>query len=126
MTPNSSRFRKIVSADAVGLTSSGIAELQGLSEEPVVFHPNPPANDSEATRRISDADCVLVSWDTQIGAAVLRSTPRLAYVGMCCGQYDERSVQPMSTFELRESWDAPCVAYAIMATRAWSNSSLPN
>jgi lactate dehydrogenase-like 2-hydroxyacid dehydrogenase len=34
---------------------------------------------------------VLVSWNTQIRAGVLRASPRLAYVGMCCSLYDERS-----------------------------------
>ncbi len=88
MTSKISQFRQIVCLDQVGLTGSGIAELQSLSRAEVTRHSTAPASDVEILDRIKDADCVLVSWDTQIGASVLRSSPQLAYVGMCCSLYD--------------------------------------
>jgi phosphoglycerate dehydrogenase-like enzyme len=85
------QFQKIVCVDQVGLLGWGMEELQTLSAARVVGYSDLPANDSQTIARISDADCVLVSWSTQIGADVLRSSPRLAYVGMCCSLYDEQS-----------------------------------
>jgi phosphoglycerate dehydrogenase-like enzyme len=91
MTSRISQFRQIVCVDQVGLTPSGIEELRGFSKEELIRHSIAPANNAEILSRIKDADCVLVSWDTQIGSEVLRGAPHLAYVGMCCSLYDERS-----------------------------------
>ena len=91
MTSNHSLFEQIVCVDKTGLTSWGMGELQNLSKAKIIRHSDSPSNDSEIIDRIKDADCVLVSWDTQISADVLRASPRLSCVGMCCSLYDERS-----------------------------------
>ena len=84
-------FQQIVCVDKTGLTPLGLAELQGFSRAKVICYADSPADDAEIIARIDGADCVLVSWGTQIGADVLRASPQLTYVGMCCSLYDERS-----------------------------------
>jgi phosphoglycerate dehydrogenase-like enzyme len=86
-----SSFEQIVCVDKTGLTPLGFDDLQSFSRHRVVCYSAPPANAAEIVDRIGGADCVLVSWDTQIGADALRAAPRLVYVGMCCSLYDERS-----------------------------------
>jgi lactate dehydrogenase-like 2-hydroxyacid dehydrogenase len=87
MRSKHSLFEQIVCVDKTGLTSWGMGELQNLS----IRYSDSPSNDSEIIDRIKDADCVLVSWDTAIGAHVLRASPRFFCVCMCCSLYDERS-----------------------------------
>ena len=91
MTVKVPSFRQIVCVDQTGLCISGMEELQSFSKSKLVQFEDPATNDAETIARIRDADCVLVSWNTQITADVLRGSPGLAYVGMCCSLYDERS-----------------------------------
>ena len=85
------RFEQVVCVDQTGLTAQGLEELQRLSRRQIIQFADRPTSDSELITRLSSADCVLVSWNTHIGADVLRALPRLRYVGMCCSLYDERS-----------------------------------
>ena len=41
--------------------------------------------------RIGDADCVLVSYNTQIRRNVIEACPNIKYIGMCCTLYSESS-----------------------------------
>jgi len=91
MSSSVSRFEQIVCIDKIGLTPLGLDELQSFSRKGVICYPDSPASAAEIIERINDADCVLVSWDTRIGADALRAAPHLVYVGMCCSLYDERS-----------------------------------
>jgi phosphoglycerate dehydrogenase-like enzyme len=84
-------FEQIVCLDKTGLTPEGVQALQSFSKAQVRQHSTPPATDIEIIKRIDDADCVLVSWDTEVSEQVLRASRRLVYVGMCCSLYDEHS-----------------------------------
>ncbi len=85
------KFEQIVCVDRTGLTAAGAAALQQFSENEVVFYEDYPATAEEVARRIQQADCVLVSWNTRIPAEALRSARRLRYVGMCCSLYSPES-----------------------------------
>jgi len=91
MTNANKKFNKIVAIDRCGLVPELVDKISELSVEPVKLYQDVPASDEEIIERISDADCVLVSWQTKINENVLRSAPSVKYIGMCCSLYDEKS-----------------------------------
>jgi len=84
-------FRQIVVVDQTGLKPWAIEKLQEYSKQTVRLFDDVPANDDEICFRIGDSDCVLVSWNTHLGAEVLKRSEHLAYVGMCCSLYSAES-----------------------------------
>lgn len=84
-------FKQITILDKCGLTSPILEKLKSLSREPIVIFDDLPETDKEIIRRISDSDCVLVSWRTILHADILRAAPSLRFIGMCCSLYDEKS-----------------------------------
>lgn len=84
-------FNQIVLVDNTGLRSWAVAGLQKYSQEAIVVYEDYPDSDSALIQRIGQADCILVSWNTQISAKVMQECPQLKYVGMCCSLYDESS-----------------------------------
>ncbi|HWQ29958.1 MAG TPA: NAD(P)-dependent oxidoreductase [Negativicutes bacterium] len=83
-------FKKIVSVDNTGIKEAERARLRAIAEE-VIFYDDYPTVEAEILQRISDADAVLVSWNTLLPGHILRQCPRLRYIGMCCSLYDEKS-----------------------------------
>lgn len=83
-------FGKLVAVEPVNLTPEA---REGLAEfaRQTVFYDTLPADDADLIARIGDADAVLVSYTTEIHAAVLQAAPNLRYVGMCCSLYSEAS-----------------------------------
>lgn len=84
------KFKKIVSIDDTGLVEPVKEKLKELAGE-VVFYNDFPTSKAEITSRISDADCVLVSWNTRIDREIIESCPNIKYIGMCCSLIDESS-----------------------------------
>lgn len=84
------KFNKIVSIDNTGLVAPVKAKLNELAGE-VVFYDDFPTDKAEIIRRINDADCVLVSWNTRIDREIIQSCPNIKYIGMCCSLIDENS-----------------------------------
>ncbi len=84
------RFKKVVSIDYTGLEEMEKAKLAELAEE-VIYFDDCPTTEAEIIKRIDDADCVLVSWNTHISGEVMEQCPNIKYIGMCCSLYDEES-----------------------------------
>jgi phosphoglycerate dehydrogenase-like enzyme len=84
-------FRKISIIDPCGLTSGVLLKIQALSVEPILIFNDIPDNDQEILKRVADSDCILVSWRTKVNAEVVKASPNLKYIGMCCSLYDEKS-----------------------------------
>ena len=84
------KFKKIISVDNTGLKEWAKEEIKKLGSE-VIFYNNDPTNHKDILERIGDADCLLVSWRTQITKDIIASCPNLKYIGMCCSLYDESS-----------------------------------
>ncbi len=84
-------FQKITIIDSCGLTLPVLEQITLLSKEPIVIYTGDPANDAEILKRIADSDCVLVSWRTRVKAEVIKASPCLKYIGMCCSLYDEKA-----------------------------------
>lgn len=84
-------FNKIVLVDPTGLTTTYLDELRKFTTGDLIVYDDIPDTEEEIVRRISDAECVLVSWHTQISKGVIERCKNLKYVGMCCSLYDEKS-----------------------------------
>lgn len=84
------KYKKLVSVDNTGLKPWAKDEISSLAEE-VIFYDNDPTTVEEIIERVKDADCILVSWRTQITKEIIDSCENLKYVGMCCSLYDENS-----------------------------------
>lgn len=84
-------FQKITLIDSCGLTADTLERMAKLSLSPLIIHDDFPANDQEILHRIADSDCVLVSWNTRVNAEVIKASPSLKYIGMCCSLYDEKA-----------------------------------
>lgn len=84
------KFEKIVAVDNIGFTEDRYQELDQFAEAVESYRDYPTGNE-EIIRRIGDADCLLVSWNTKIDKTVIESCPNLRYIGMCCSLYDEKS-----------------------------------
>ena len=85
------KFNKIVLVDNTGLRDWAITGLQQYSKESIDVYSDYPGSDFILANRIGDADCVLVSWNTQIPESIMRQCPNLKYIGMCCSLYDASS-----------------------------------
>lgn len=85
------KFNKIVAIEPVGLTKAAFEELEKYTQLGLQEYPDAPGSDTEIIARISDAEAILVSWNTRIPAIVLGSCPQLKYVGLCCSLYSKES-----------------------------------
>ncbi len=85
------KFNKIVLVDETGLKSWAIEELQKFSLAKISVYSGYPNTEAELVKRIGGAECMFVSWHTQVTETVMKSCPNLKYVGMCCSLYDESS-----------------------------------
>lgn len=84
------KFKKIVAVDNISFTEDRYGELDQFAEVVELYQDYPTENE-EIIRRIGDADCVLVSWNTKIDRTVIEQCSGLRYIGMCCSLYDEKS-----------------------------------
>ncbi|WP_071427206.1 NAD(P)-dependent oxidoreductase [Merdimmobilis hominis] len=83
-------FQKTVVVDFTGMNDWAKDQLRALSRE-VVFYDDFPKDTAEVIRRIQDADCVMVSYNTLIPREAIEAAPNLRYIGMCCTLYNEKS-----------------------------------
>lgn len=77
-------------ADNTGIKEFAGEELSELADE-VIFYDDFPDGVQAVTERIRDADAVLVSWNTGIGAEILSQCRALEYIGLCCTFFGEKS-----------------------------------
>ena len=85
------QFDQITIIDKCGLTAPILEKLTNLSAKPIEIYDDFPKSEEEIIQRIGDSDCILVSWQTIVGAAVIKASKSLKFIGMCCSLYDEQS-----------------------------------
>jgi phosphoglycerate dehydrogenase-like enzyme len=77
------RFDKIAVIDGLSWTKDyAKREIETLSKAPVTFPKDYPKSEKEIIKRIGDADCVLLSWQTTLTANVLQKCPNIKYIGL--------------------------------------------
>jgi len=84
-------FQKISIIDSCSLTNQVLEQIAKLSIAAISIYNDFPDTDDEIFRRIGDSDCILVSWNTKVTAEMIRASPNLKYIGMCCSLYDENA-----------------------------------
>lgn len=82
-------FQKITIIDSCGLTAPIVEQITAQSNSPIRIYNDFPDSDREILNRIADSDAILVSWHTKVNAEVIKASPNLKYIGMCCSLYDE-------------------------------------
>ena len=114
-------FKKLVAIEPVGLIPSAEEKLFSFAED-VIMHHEIPADDSEITRRIGDADAILLSYTTQLGKEAIEQCPNLKYIGMCNSLYTPESAnvdiyyansRGISVTGIRDYGDEGVVEYVI-------------
>ncbi|WP_017258494.1 D-isomer specific 2-hydroxyacid dehydrogenase family protein [Pedobacter arcticus] len=83
-------FKKLVAVEPLNLITSAEEALKNFAEEVVMFH-DVPADADEMALRIGDADAVLLSYTSPLGAEALDKCPNVKYIGMCCSLYSPES-----------------------------------
>jgi len=85
------KFNKIVGVDRLGLQPWALDRLNDICSGEVFVYDDFPSSEEEIIARISDADAVLVSWNTKLSKQIIEACPNIKYIGMCCSLYDEKS-----------------------------------
>jgi len=84
-------FKRIVCLDKTNLSDWALNKLADFSIEPVEYYSDYPKTEKEKLQRITDSDCVLLSWNTNLSSEIINKTKGLKYIGMCCSLYDKSS-----------------------------------
>lgn len=83
-------FKKLVAIEPLNLIPSAEEQLKSFAEEVVIYN-NIPVDAKEMALRIGDADAVLLSYTSTLGAESLDDCPNVKYIGMCCSLYSPES-----------------------------------
>ncbi len=83
-------FKKLIIIEPINILPYAVEELHKYAKE-VVIYDDIPKSDSEISKRIADADAVLMSYTTQLNEEVLLGASKLKYIGLCCSLYSEQS-----------------------------------
>lgn len=83
-------FTKLVAIEPLSLIPSAEKLLHSFANE-VVMYSDIPADAAEMARRIADADAVLLSYTSKLGADALEKCPNVKYIGMACSLYSPES-----------------------------------
>ena len=84
-------FKQIVIIEETGLQNWAIEKLKRHSENNIIVYDNSPKSEEETIKRIENADCVFVSWNTKLTSSILSKSKSLKYIGMCCSLYEKES-----------------------------------
>ncbi|MBI4896334.1 MAG: dihydrofolate reductase [Candidatus Aenigmarchaeota archaeon] len=77
------KFKQIVVLDDINISDSSMSTLQDYSENKVQISDFDPKNNDEIIERISDAECVLLSWRTPINKEILSACKNLRFICLC-------------------------------------------
>ncbi len=85
------RFNEVAVIEETGLRDWALDALRSLTIGPFrTFHTS-ATDETELIRRIGSADGVFLSWTTQLNEHVLRESPNIQFIGLCCSLYDPQS-----------------------------------
>lgn len=83
-------FTKLVAIEPLNLIPSAEEALHTFAKE-VIMYQDIPSSAEEMALRIGDADAVLLSYTSHLGADALAKCPNVKYIGMCCSLYSPES-----------------------------------
>lgn len=82
-------FNKIVIVEPVLITVQGKEQLKQYCKNLVCFDTD-TIDENETIRRIEDADCLLVSYKTQISKSIIEKCDNLKHIALCCSFYGKQ------------------------------------
>lgn len=82
-------FKKIVIVEPVFMEQGRDQELKKYCKELIVYDTN-VSDEKETIKRIGDADCILVSWSTNISKEIIESCSNLKHIALCCSFYGKK------------------------------------
>ncbi|MDT2524172.1 NAD(P)-dependent oxidoreductase [Enterococcus raffinosus] len=80
------KFKKMVAIEPTKLLPEWDEKLKELAEE-AIFYEDIPTESAVIIDRISDADCVMLSFTSFIDKEVLDACPNIRYIGICASLY---------------------------------------
>lgn len=83
-------FKKLVIIEPINMLDIHLNKLNEVANE-VIYYKDIPQSDDEIIKRIDNADCVLLSYTSQINSHILNKVNNLKYIGMCCSLYSKES-----------------------------------
>lgn len=86
MNQTGKKFKKIVIVEPAFVEGEDLTRLQSYCDELVVYEDD-FHGEAEATQRIGDADCIIVSYKSVIPASVIQADPNLKLIVMACSFY---------------------------------------
>lgn len=84
------QFKKMVAIEPTKLLPEWNEKLKAYATKSI-FYSDIPQDSQEIIRRIGDADCVMLSFSSEINQEVLEACPQIRYIGMCCSLYAPES-----------------------------------
>lgn len=84
------QFKKMVAIEPTKLLPEWNEKLKVYATESI-FYSDIPVDTQEIIQRIGDADCVMLSFSSEINSEVLAACPQIKYIGMCCSLYAPES-----------------------------------
>lgn len=113
------KFKQIVLLDKVGLSESAVEKLAEYSDKPIKIFSSDPADEAEVCERISDADCIMLTWRTPISKEVLSKCKELKFICLCATNsnnidLDECAKKGITVSNVHDYGDEGVVEWIIM------------
>ena len=77
------KFKQIVLLDDINISGDSMIKLKDYSENQVKIFDSDPKDKNEIKRRLTGADCVLLSWRTPITKELLANSKSLRFICLC-------------------------------------------
>ena len=81
------QFHRVAVLDDIELPENEQSRLASLSETPIDFPADDPADDEVTQRRAAHADALVVSWRTPVGKTVFDACPQLRFVALAASAF---------------------------------------
>jgi phosphoglycerate dehydrogenase-like enzyme len=113
------KFKKIIALDNIELHDESIGKIKSLGEEFIGFD-SVSKSTQDTINRIKDADCVLMSFRSEIKKEVLTHCKNLKYIGLVCTtkngvkEIDNDKISITNIFDYCEDGTAEYVFYQLL------------
>lgn len=110
------KFKQIVILDDINISNDSVTELKNYSENSIKIFDSDPKDNNEIRERLTDADCVLLSWRTPITKELLSICKDLKFICLCgtnsnCIDLDECSKKNIIVSNVVDYGDEGVIEY---------------
>ncbi|MGB3464993.1 MAG: NAD(P)-dependent oxidoreductase [Cyclobacteriaceae bacterium] len=83
------KFNQITCIDGKLLNDNAIEQLSQFSTNEIRIYKDLPDSEAETIKRIGDADCVLLGFNTVLSAEAIKQCLKIKYIGLCCTLFED-------------------------------------